>query len=77
MKLLEGLRDARMRRRVARMDAPTMMSWFSNEILGETAAWKEFERSRSPHALDEVEARLRAKAALTEGLRRQLKAQRL
>jgi len=77
VRILEGLRDTRMRRRVSRMDEPTMRAWMSQEIMGFTAAWKEFERSHSPHALDEVEARLRAKAALTEGLRRQFKQAKL
>lgn len=72
MKLLEGLYDARMRKRVARMSEGDIRAWYSLEIMGETVAWQEFERSRSVHALDEVEARLRAKAALTEGLRRRL-----
>ena len=72
MRLLEGMRDARMRRRVARMDEGSMVAWYSLELLGETKDWTEFERSRSPHALDQLEARLRAKAALAEGLRARL-----
>jgi len=72
MKLLESVRDARMRRRVGRMSEGQMTAWYETTINTENAAWKIFTQTRSPKALDEVEGNLKAKVALVEGLRHTL-----
>jgi hypothetical protein len=72
MRLLEGLKDARMRKRVSQMNEAQMVGWMDQEINSLTQSWKVFTQTRSPEALKEVEGHLRAKAALVAGLRERL-----
>lgn len=71
-RLRQDLRDARMERRVARLQEPDMFAWFSTEIMGVTQAFRELEKHRALPALSELRRHVHAQAALLDGLEKRL-----
>lgn len=71
-RMREFFADERMRRRVERMGPGQMTSWLSTAVLGINQAAGVVEKTPSTAALDELDAQLRAAAALSLGLRERL-----